>query len=75
MQEALTEFAQAARSTYQGRLFAEDASKGYGSSTYCREAFDVVVMNPPFGALSAGDQGLNSQSLSEKQKRPSGDLR
>ena len=54
LQEALTEFARAARSTYQGRLFAEDALQGLRMIDHCREIFDVVVMNPPFGALSAG---------------------
>lgn len=54
LQEALTEFARAARSTYQGRLFAEDALQGLRMIDHCREVFDVVVMNPPFGALSAG---------------------
>ena len=54
LQEALTEFARAARSTYQGRLFAEDALQGLRMIDHCREVFDVVVMNPPFGALAAG---------------------
>ncbi|MDC1249320.1 BREX-1 system adenine-specific DNA-methyltransferase PglX, partial [Planktomarina sp.] len=54
LREALTEFARAARSTYQGRLFAEDALQGLRMIDHCREVFDVVVMNPPFGALSAG---------------------
>jgi hypothetical protein len=54
LQEALTEFARAARATYQGRLFAEDALQGLRMIDHCREVFDVVVMNPPFGALSAG---------------------
>ncbi len=53
LQEALTEFARAARSTYQGRLFAEDALQGLRMIDHCREVFDVVVMNPPFGALAA----------------------
>lgn len=53
LQEALTEFARAARATYQGRLFAEDALQGLRMIDHCREVFDVVVMNPPFGALSA----------------------
>ena len=48
---ALTEFAQAAKSTYQGRLFAQDALLGLNLIDLCREVFDVVVMNPPFGAL------------------------
>ena len=51
---ALTEFAQTAKSTYQGRLFAQDALQGLRLIDLCREVFDVVVMNPPFGALSLG---------------------
>lgn len=54
LREALTDYAHAARSTYQGRLFAEDALQGLRMIDHCREVFDVVVMNPPFGALSAG---------------------
>ncbi len=53
MRTALTEFAQAAKSTYQGRLFAQDALQGLRLIDLCREVFDVVVMNPPFGALAA----------------------
>lgn len=54
LRDALTEFARAARSTYQGRLFAEDALQGLRMIDHCRELFDVVVMNPPFGALASG---------------------
>lgn len=46
---ALTDFARAARSTYQGRLFAEDALQGLKIVDLCSEKFDVVLMNPPFG--------------------------
>jgi len=53
LRAALTEFAQAAKSTYQGRLFAQDALQGLRLIDLCREVFDVVVMNPPFGALAA----------------------
>jgi len=53
LREALTEFAQAAKSTYQGRLFAQDALQGLRLIDLCREVFDVVVMNPPFGALTS----------------------
>ena len=49
LRTALTEFAQAAKSTYQGRLFAQDALQGLRLIDICREMFDVVVMNPPFG--------------------------
>ena len=54
LREALTDYTRAARSTYQGRLFAEDALQGLRMIDHCREVFDVVVMNPPFGALSEG---------------------
>ena len=49
LRSALTEFAQAAKSTYQGRLFAKDALQGLRLIDLSRELFDVVVMNPPFG--------------------------
>jgi hypothetical protein len=54
LRKALTEFSQAAKSTYQGRLFAQDALQGLRLIDLCREVFDVVVMNPPFGALALG---------------------
>lgn len=53
LRTALTEFAQAAKSTYQGHLFAQDALQGLRLIDLCRELFDVVVMNPPFGAMAA----------------------
>lgn len=49
LRDALNNFAQAAKSTYQGRLFAQDALQGLRLIDLCREIFDVVVMNPPFG--------------------------
>jgi hypothetical protein len=54
LRTALTEFAQASQSTFQGRLFAQDAMQGLRLIDLCREVFDVVLMNPPFGALPAG---------------------
>lgn len=51
---ALNDFARAAKATYQGRLFAQDALQGLRLIDLCREVFDVVVMNPPFGALASG---------------------
>ncbi len=50
---ALTQFASAAQSSYQCRLYAQDALQGLRLIDLCRETFDVVVMNPPFGALAA----------------------
>ncbi|WP_434699439.1 BREX-1 system adenine-specific DNA-methyltransferase PglX [Pseudomonas sp. D1-1] len=49
LRAALTEFTQASHSTYQGRLFAQDALQGLRLIDLCSEVFDVVVMNPPFG--------------------------
>ena len=56
LREALNEFAGAVRSTYQGRLFAQDALQGLRIIDLSREQFDAVVMNPPFGALSSGSK-------------------
>jgi hypothetical protein len=53
LHSALTDFSQAAKATYQGRLFAQDALQGLRLIDLCREVFDVVVMNPPFGALAS----------------------
>jgi hypothetical protein len=53
LRAALTDFARAANASYQGRLFAQDALQGLRLIDLCREVFDVVVMNPPFGALAA----------------------
>ena len=50
LRQALTEFAQSARSTYLGRLFAEDALQGLRMIDLAREKFDCVLMNPPFGS-------------------------
>jgi hypothetical protein len=36
------------------RMFAEDAAQGFAFIDLCRERFDVVVMNPPFGEWSKG---------------------
>ena len=36
----------------QRRLFVEDAVQGFAFVDICRERFDVVLMNPPFGEPS-----------------------
>ena len=51
---ALKEFAQAAKSTYQGRLFAQDALDGLCLVDLLQWQFDVLVMNPPFGLPALG---------------------
>lgn len=50
---ALGEFAAAGRVSFQGRLFAQDALECLRLMDLCGVRFDVVVMNPPFGALAA----------------------
>jgi hypothetical protein len=57
LREALAEFALAARSTYQERLFAEDALQGLRMIDHCSQIYDVLLMNPPFGALPQGAKG------------------
>jgi hypothetical protein len=37
---------------YERRLFADDAAQGFAFVDLCRERFDVVLMNPPFGDAS-----------------------
>lgn len=49
LRTALMDFAQASKSTYKGRLFAQDALDGLRLIDVCNEYFDVIVTNPPFG--------------------------
>ncbi len=58
LRDALTDFTHAAKASYQGRLFAQDALQGLRLIDLNRERFDVVVMNPPFGALASGTKDL-----------------
>lgn len=65
LRTALSEFAQAVKSTYQGRLFAQDALQGLRLIDLCREHFDVVVMNPPFGLASGSTKPYLKDRYSE----------
>jgi hypothetical protein len=38
-------------SAFKRRLFAEDTGRGLGFIELCRQRYDVVLMNPPFGAF------------------------
>lgn len=42
----------------QKRMFADDAAKGFAFIDLCRKRFDVVLMNPPFGAPSKPSSSL-----------------
>jgi len=37
---------------YRRKLFAEDAERGFAFIELCQKEYDVVLMNPPFGAAS-----------------------
>lgn len=53
LRTALTNFASASKSTYQGRLFAQDALQGLRLIDIASGKYDVLVMNPPFGLPAA----------------------
>jgi hypothetical protein len=52
--EALKNFAENAEGehAFQKLLFAEDTARGFAFIEFCRKHYDVIVMNPPFGAGS-----------------------
>jgi hypothetical protein len=52
--QALEEYAAGAPASMSVRrqLFADDAAQGIAFIDLCRKRFDVVLMNPPFGAAS-----------------------
>lgn len=70
LRAALTDFARTANASYQGRLFAQDALQGLRLIDLCREVFDVVVMNPPFGAPAANTK----EQLAKAYPRSKNDL-
>lgn len=39
---------------YRRLLFADDTARGFAFIELCRQTYDVVVMNPPFGAGTTG---------------------
>lgn len=43
------------------RLFAQDAARGFAFIDICRKRYDVVLMNPPFGAPTIKTQELTIQ--------------
>jgi len=52
--KALKGFAENAEGedAFQKLLFAEDTARGFAFIELCRKRYDVIVMNPPFGASS-----------------------
>ena len=55
---------------FQRRLFVEDAKQGLGFVDVCRQRYDVVLMNPPFGESSKPARGL----LEKQYPRTKNDL-
>jgi hypothetical protein len=56
--DALRDYAEQASDgrAVQRRLFAGDAAQGFAFIDLCRQVFDVVLMNPPFGEPSASSK-------------------
>jgi hypothetical protein len=48
-------------SSYQRRLFTDDAARGFAFIDLCQKNYDVALMNPPFG-LSTGNSERYMQS-------------
>lgn len=48
---------------FQRRLFADDMAQGFAFVHVCRQRFDVVLMNPPFGEASKPSKALIDQSF------------
>jgi hypothetical protein len=62
--EALRTFSQRARDGQQvsRRLFADDAIEGIAFIDLLQQPFDVMLMNPPFGAASIGSKEYIAQA-------------
>lgn len=50
---------------FRRRLFAEDAEHGFAFIDVCRQRYDVILMNPPFGEASLGSREYLYDSLPE----------
>lgn len=49
--------------SYQRRLFADDAARGFAFIDLCRKRYDAVVMNPPFGAFSKASKSYAAKAF------------
>ena len=47
----------------QRKMFAEDAAQGFAFIDICRKRFDVVLMNPPYGAGTDTTKSLLSETF------------
>lgn len=55
---------------FQRRLFTDDATQGFAFIELCRNRYDVVLMNPPFGAKASS----SARVIEEKWKHGAYDL-
>lgn len=66
---ALEEYVwQADNNSYQRRLFAEDAARGFAFIDLCRKRYDVALMNPPFGEVSLTTREYLYKALPESSR-------
>ena len=63
LSEALSSYAHATKATYQGRLFAEDALQCLRMIELAEKTFDVILMNPPFGATCSSTKPYLTKSF------------
>jgi hypothetical protein len=68
--EAYAEKVESGGDGYKRRLFAEDAARGFAFIDLCRQRYDVVLMNPPFGEPATGTRPY----LSQEYPHSSGDI-
>jgi hypothetical protein len=70
--DALKNYAERAENgrVIRRRLFAEDAVRGFSFIDLCRNRYDIVLMNPPFGVSSSKAHSY----LSSEYKSTSNDL-
>ncbi|MCG8407730.1 MAG: BREX-1 system adenine-specific DNA-methyltransferase PglX [Phycisphaerales bacterium] len=64
---ALLEFAESSTSEthFRRALFADDSLRGFSFIDICRQRYDAVLMNPPFGYLALGSKELVESSYSD----------
>jgi hypothetical protein len=63
--DALEEYARQAENgqPFQRRLFADDTAQGFALVDICRQRFDAILMNPPFGEASTRSRAYLYQSI------------
>jgi hypothetical protein len=53
---------------FQKLLFAEDTARGFAFIELCRKRYDVIVMNPPFGASAISSKDYIKDSYQSANK-------